>query len=149
MKWIFRPVSGLAAIVRGRLGAPENGRSRLAALAVAVLAVGLLVAGARWLTAPAPWSSKDPQVAAQWRRFVAEKAAQEAALMAEDERLYNLGYDRFWAGHPWYERLLKSYVYWKDPSSYLSHRFQRTDCRPFFAAAARGDWQTVTVSIRR
>ena len=144
MKWILRPVSALAAFVRGRPDAPDGVRPRPAVLVAAVLAVGLLVAGYRWLSAPAPWSPKDSQLAAQWRRFVAEKAAQEEALAVEDEKPFKLQYDRFWASYPWYERLLKMYVYRENPPGSLPHQFQRTDCRPFFAAAARGDWQTVT-----
>ena len=63
--------------------------------------------------------AKKPEAAAQLKSFVAEKEAQESKLITADEKDF--------AKYP------------NDGSKLVL-----PDCQPFFAAAAKGDWQTVS-----
>jgi hypothetical protein len=65
-------------------------------------------------------SLKNPEVVAQLKSFAAEKEAQEAKLVKADEKDFA-----------------------KDFAS-SGAKIVRPDCQPFFAAAAKGDWQTVS-----
>jgi hypothetical protein len=85
-------------------------------LGAVILGAGLFISGCAKKQTASLQSLKNPEVAAQLKSFVAEKEAQESGLVEADEKNY---------GNENYE-------------------FKRTDCRPFFDAAAKGDWQTVT-----
>jgi hypothetical protein len=88
-------------------------------LGVAILGAGLFISGCA-KQQPSSWSLKNPEVAAQLKSFVAEKKAQESKLIETDEKDF-------------------AKYYAKDASKLVL-----PDCQPFFAAAAKGDWQTVS-----
>jgi hypothetical protein len=85
-----------------------------------ILGVGLFISGCAKKQMTSFQSLKNPEVAAQLKSFVAEKEAQEGKLIEVDEKDF-------------------AKYYAKD----LSH-LVLPDCQPFFAAAAKGDWQTVS-----
>jgi beta-lactamase regulating signal transducer with metallopeptidase domain len=118
--------SGLEQRVEAILDGRRN-RSRIAKLTVACLVAAFLSLG--WLigsyaadNSPQAWSLKNSKVAEQLKHFVAEKKAQEGTLIEADETDF-----------------AKYYANASDGSKLV-----RPDCQPFFAAADKGDWPTVT-----
>jgi beta-lactamase regulating signal transducer with metallopeptidase domain len=118
--------SGLEQRVEAILDGRRN-RSRIAKLTVACLVAAFLSLG--WLigsyaadNSPQAWSLKNSKVAEQLKHFVAEKKAQEGTLIEADETDF-----------------AKYYANASDGSKLV-----RPDCQPFFAAADKGDWQTVS-----
>jgi len=118
--------SGLEQRVEAILDGRRN-RSRIAKLTVACLVAAFLSLG--WLigsyaadNSPQAWSLKNSKVAEQLKHFVAEKKAQEGILIEADETDF-----------------AKYYANASDGSKLV-----RPDCQPFFAAADKGDWPTVT-----
>jgi len=116
--------SGLEQRVEAILDGRRN-RSRIATLTVAGLAAAFLSLG--WMigsyaaeNSSQPWSLKNSLASDQLIRFVLEKKAQESALIVADELSFS--------------------------GDYASNdaRLLRPDCQTFFAAAAAGNWQTVT-----
>ena len=91
-------------------------KTTIKSLGAVILGGGLFISGCAKKQMASFQSLKNPEVAAQLKSFVAEKYAQEGGLVEADEKHY---------GSENYE-------------------FQRTDWRPFFDAAAKGDWQTMT-----
>jgi beta-lactamase regulating signal transducer with metallopeptidase domain len=118
--------SGLEQRVEAILDGRRN-RSRIATLTVACLVAAFLSLG--WLigsyaadNSPQAWSLKNSKVAEQLKHFVAEKKAQEGTLIEADETDF-----------------AKYYANASDGSKLV-----RPDCQPFFAAADKGAWPTVT-----
>jgi hypothetical protein len=87
---------------------------------MAILGAGLLVGGCGKKNPTNSKSSQNSEVAAQIKSFAAEKEAQESKLIEADEKDFAENYASSGA------------------------KIVRPDCQPFFAAAAKGDWQTVS-----
>jgi len=85
-----------------------------------IFGVGLFVAGCSKKQTTTFQSPKNPEVAAQLKSFIAEKEAQESKLVEADEKEYGKEYAK------------------------ENYRLVLPDCKPFFAAAAEGDWHTVS-----
>ena len=102
--------------LENNLSAMKTAIIRIASL---VLCLGLAAGCAKKKSTN--WESvKNPEVAAQLKSFAAEKEAQESKLIEADEKDFAENYARSGA------------------------KIVRPDCQPFFAAAAKGDWQTVS-----
>lgn len=99
---------------RGRLAGVT-----VAAIVLAIVSLEILLGGCA-KRKPSVWNSlKSPDVTAQMKSFVAEKKSQESKLIEADE---------------------------KESAQQLGHedyKLEQPDCRPFFSAAAAGDWPTV------
>src|ERR1035438_9385739 len=89
-------------------------------LGMAILSAGLLVGGCGKKNPTNSKSSQNSEVAAQIKSFAAEKEAQESKLIEADEKDFAENYASSGA------------------------KIVRPDCQPYFAAAAKGDWQTVS-----
>jgi hypothetical protein len=94
-------------------------KSTIKPLLATVLGAALLTSGCVKKQTATFQSLKNPQLAAQLKSFIAEKEAQEGKLIEADE---------------------------KDFAKYPNNdaKLILPDCQPFFAAAAKGDWQTVS-----
>jgi beta-lactamase regulating signal transducer with metallopeptidase domain len=131
----FRRVPQVAAIAMARASGLEQrvaaildghrNRNRVAKLTVVLLVMALLSLG--WLVgsyaaenSPQAWTLKNSPAAEPLKRFVAEKAAQESTLIEADEK----DFTKYYASE--------------------GAKLVLPDCRPFFAAAANGDWLTVS-----
>ena len=87
-------------------------------LLAAALCSGLIAAGCTKKLAI------NPEIVTRLKPFVAAKAAQESALAAAEDKAYsNLC---------------------PEPFGEKNFAIKNPDCQPFFAAAAKGDWQTVS-----
>ena len=83
-----------------------------------VLCLGLVAGCTR--KKPTSWESlNSPEVIAQMKSFVADKKSQETKFIKADEKEFAQQF-----GHEGY-------------------KLEQPDCRPFFSAAAAGDWPTV------
>ena len=104
------------AILDARRNRSQTGKWAVAFILSSILGLELLVGGCTTENhSPKRWSLEHSPVGDQLRHFVAEKKAQESVLVKEDEKM-----------------------------AWSNARFQSTDCGPFFAAAAKGDWLTVS-----
>jgi hypothetical protein len=95
-------------------------KTPIAFLLAAALGGGFFAGGCTKKPTVMSQSPDRPEVAAQLKTFVAEKASQESRLAAADEAKLAGGYAQ------------------------ENHKLVLPDCGPFFAAAAQGDWQTVS-----
>jgi len=114
--------SGLESRVIAILDAGRNrnvvGKITAVFIAVIIFGLGFLIGGCSDKHSPARWSLEHSIVSARLKSFVTEKEVQEDKLLALDAN------DYFKQG---------------DVS-----KLKVPDCRPFFAAAAKGDWLAVS-----
>jgi beta-lactamase regulating signal transducer with metallopeptidase domain len=106
----------VTAILDDRRDRNAIGKMTVVLVAAAVFVPGLLIGGCSKTGPQKPWSLEDSPVHSQLKAFVAEKEAQERQLQALDEKDY----------------------FKHDP------QLKVPDCQPFFAAAAKGDWQAMS-----
>ena len=112
--------SGLEQRIRAILDGHRN-RGRIASVTLifivaAIFGFELVIGSYAAESSPAAWSLKNSKASDQLKRFVAEKEAQEHALIAIDEKQY----------------------------AKEGYKFTLPDTRPFFSAAAQGDWPAVS-----
>jgi hypothetical protein len=107
--------SGVCGVYSMETAGNEPMKSAIKPLLATALVAALFTSGC----AKKQPASKNPEVAAQLKAFVAEKEAQESKLVKADENDF--------ARYP------------NDGS-----KLALPDCQPFFAAAAKGDWHTVS-----
>jgi beta-lactamase regulating signal transducer with metallopeptidase domain len=110
----------VTAILDGRRNRNRIAKMTVASVIAAVFGFGLLVGSYGAETFPQRWSLENSKVAGQLKSFLAVKNAQEGTLIEADEKYFSTNF----------------------PS--LVSKLMLPDCQPFFAAAANGDWQTLS-----
>jgi beta-lactamase regulating signal transducer with metallopeptidase domain len=110
--------SRVTAILDGRCNRNQFGKISAASIAFAIFGLGILIGGCSTVGSQKSWSLKHSAVSAQLKSFIAAKQKQANNLLALDENDY-------------FKRSNASNL--KIP-----------DCRPFFTAAAKGDWLSVS-----
>ena len=110
----------VTAILDGRRNRSRIANATVVGIVVSIFGLGLFVGSYAAENISQPWSLKKSKVAGQLKRFVAEKEAQESTLIGVDVIA--------------------------DEKDYAKQNFKlkAPDCQPFFAAAAQGDWLTVS-----
>jgi beta-lactamase regulating signal transducer with metallopeptidase domain len=106
----------VVAILDGRRNRNTMGTITAAFIVLAIFGLGFLMGGCSNKKSSEKWSLKHSAVSAQLTAFVAEKKSQEITLLEADKLSYA-----------------------RDTNEY-----KLPDCQPFFAAAAKGDWLTVS-----
>ncbi|MGH7952186.1 MAG: M56 family metallopeptidase, partial [Limisphaerales bacterium] len=109
----------VAAILDARRQRKAVGKVTTALIVLLVFGLGILLGGCVTSAASKPTALK-PATTARMAKFAAEKEVQESQLIKTDEADFAKSYDNGRA------------------------KMVVPDCRPFFAAAARGDWPAVS-----
>ncbi len=109
----------VTAILDERRNRKRTARLQMVAIISVIFCAGWLISGYAAENSASFWSLKDPKLAGNLQRFIKDKEAQEKVLIVADEQNPQL-------------------------TEKGTRKFVHPDCGPFFAAAERGDWQTVS-----
>jgi beta-lactamase regulating signal transducer with metallopeptidase domain len=109
----------VTAILDGRRNRSRMAKMTVASIVLAIVSLELLVGGCARKKSASWESLKSPEVTVQMKSFVADKKSQENKLIQADEKEFAQRFD------------------------HEGYKLEQPDCRPFFSAAAAGDWPTV------